>query len=148
MKRYIFSDIAALLFIILFAYTATSKFLDHELFVFQLRLAPLPFMIPLAPLLGWLMPGIEAIIVILLSIKKYRLKGLYASVILMFLFEIYILAMLSTGSHLPCTCGGIISTMTWKQHLPFNAFFILIGIAGIIKSNQQKKDSRQFAESL
>lgn len=148
MKRQVILDIAAILFIILFAYTSTSKFLDRELFVFQIRLAPLPLMITLAPLLGWLIPLIEAALVITLSISKYRLRGLYASVILMVLFEIYIIAMLLSGSHLPCTCGGIISTMTWKQHLPFNAIFILIGTVAIIQSKHKTKARQQFAGSL
>jgi len=44
--------------------------------------------------------------------------------------------MLLSGQHLPCTCGGIISKMSWKQHLGFNALFILVGLIGIIKTKK------------
>lgn len=139
MKNTTLEDIAALLFIILFTYTATSKFLDYELFVFQMRLAPLPWMTVLAPILGWLMPLIETGLVILLLIRRSRLQGIFASVILLVLFEIYIAGMLFSGRHLPCTCGGIISTMTWKQHLLFNGIFILIGLLAIVRSKKLTK---------
>lgn len=148
MKKVDFSDIAAIVFILLFAYTATSKFLNYGLFVFQMRLAPLPLMTTVAPLLGWLLPVTEAALVLFLTVKKYRLTALYASVSLMTLFEIYIIAMLSTGDHLPCTCGGFISTMTWKQHLPFNAVFIIMGIIAIFKTRQQNKAPHKYAGSL
>jgi hypothetical protein len=44
---------------------------------------------------------------------------------------IYIAIMLLSGSHLPCTCGGIISDVGWKEHLYFNGLFIIISILSI-----------------
>ena len=41
MKKRFLIEIYRTMLIILFAYTATSKFLDYGLFVFQMRLAPL-----------------------------------------------------------------------------------------------------------
>jgi putative oxidoreductase len=130
---YILVKVITALFVLLFAYTATSKFLDYNLFVFQMRLAPLPMMILVAPILGWLMPSIELIIAISLLFGRFRLNALYASVILLLIFEFYIVGMLLSRQHLPCTCGGIISTMSWKQHLIFNGVFIAIGLTAIVK---------------
>ena len=135
MKTTYFKQLVTLLLIALFTYTATSKFLDYDKFVFQMRLAPVPLMSLLAPVLGWVVPAIEMLIAITLAAGFFyvplKIKGLWASVILLTIFEVYIMAMLLSGSHLPCTCGGIISQMGWKQHLIFNAFFIIGGMLSI-----------------
>lgn len=137
-NRNLFAIVLTGLLVLLFAYTATSKLLDYNKFVFQMRLAPLPVMKSVAPTLGWLMPSIEMLISIGLLISQFRFKALYASVILLFVFECYITGMLLTGQHLPCTCGGIISSMSWKQHLLFNAVFIWAGIIAIKQSRNYK----------
>lgn len=136
----ILPEMVIFLYVLLFAYTATSKFLDYKLFVFQMRLAPLPFMIAIAPVLGWLMPLIESALAVGLLIKRYRFNALFVSVILMIFFEAYIISMLLSGQHLPCTCGGIISAMSWKAHLMFNATFIFLGII----ATKQLKDKQNI----
>jgi hypothetical protein len=130
------ADITCLLLLLLFVYTSASKFLNYDRFIFQMRLAPVPWMKILAPILAWLVPSIETLIAIgfvigVLFIPAFKVKSLYASVILLLAFEIYIMVMLSSGLHLPCTCGGIISQMGWKQHLLFNGLFIIAGILSI-----------------
>jgi hypothetical protein len=145
MKKDVLSEICVALLILLFSYTAVSKFLDQYRFVFQMRLAPLPLMKSLAPVLGWLMPLIESLIVVGLLIPVYRLKALYVSVILLCSFEIYITGMLLSGLQLPCTCGGIISRMSWSQHLVFNAVFIgisFIAISGLRRSSGRSVNKR------
>jgi putative oxidoreductase len=131
MKKELIATACISLIVLLFVYTSASKFLDYPKFVFQLRLAPLPMMITLAPVIGWLVPLAELLVPLGLLTEKYRLKALFATVALLILFEFYITAMLLTGKHLPCTCGGIISTLGWKQHLLFNALFILIAVTAI-----------------
>lgn len=131
MKKLNFISIVVALYILLFSYTAVSKFLDYELFVFQMKLAPLPLMPTIAPLIGILLPLVELAFCILLLTERWQVLALKSSVVLMTIFEIYIVAMLFTGKELPCTCGGIISTMGWKQHLLFNGFFIMIGLLAI-----------------
>ena len=126
-----FVTIVRFLLILLFAYTATSKIIGHHRFIFQMELAPVPFIKSVAPLLGWVIPIIELLIVSGLLTKRFRLPGLLASLFLLIVFEIYITAMLLSGSHLPCTCGGIVSQMGWKQHLIFNAIFIVGGVLSI-----------------
>ncbi|MES2060462.1 MAG: MauE/DoxX family redox-associated membrane protein [Bacteroidota bacterium] len=127
--KMILTQICLLLLCLLFVYTSASKFLDNDKFVFQMRLAPVPLMKIAAPVLGWLVPAVEFTLSIVLAVGMFvpsiKIKALKASAFLLVAFEIYIIIMLLSGSHLPCTCGGIISTMGWKQHLFFNAFFIL-----------------------
>jgi putative oxidoreductase len=142
MKRTIIPNIVSFLIILLFVYTSTSKFLDYDKFVFQMRLAPVPLMKILAPILGWVVPAVEMVVAISLAVGFFfpaiKMKGLFGSVYLLSIFEIYIAIMLLSGSHLPCTCGGIVSQMGWKQHLFFNAFFIICGILSIKYSKKQK----------
>jgi putative oxidoreductase len=129
------TSIVVLLLALLYIYTSASKILNYDKFVFQMRLAPVPLMKTLAPTLGWFMPIVESILAIGLAAgffyPIFKIKALYASVVLLIIFEIYIGIMLLSGSHLPCTCGGIISEMGWQQHLLFNAFFIISGTMSI-----------------
>ncbi|MBS1519855.1 MAG: hypothetical protein JST50_02570 [Bacteroidetes bacterium] len=134
MKSNRWKESIAFLLIVLFAYTATSKFLDHYRFVFQMRLAPFPLMKTFAPALGWIMPVLEWILVIGLGIginsPRHLFIPLWVSFFLILLFEIYISVMLLSGLRLPCTCGGVISEMSWSVHLIFNAvFLVLTGVA-------------------
>lgn len=142
MKTTFFKELVPILLILLFSYTATSKFLDFHKFVFQMSLAPVPLMKTFAPILGWVVPTLEFLIITTLAIGFFyptiKKGGLYASVLLLIVFEIYIATMLLSGSHLPCTCGGIISTMGWTQHLWFNGFFIIAGTLSIIYSQIHK----------
>lgn len=134
---------AAVILIVLFGYTAISKILAYDKFVFQLRLVQMPIVALLAPVIGVLVPTVEMIIVWMLCKDNLRIKGLYASFLLLLVFEIYITIMLLSGEKLPCTCGGIISQMSWKTHLVFNAVFMIISILPTI----YKPKSRIFSGS-
>lgn len=146
MRKISFTDIVSILLLLLFVYTSTSKFLDYDKFVFQMKLAPFPLMKLMAPVLGWFIPTIEALLSIGLATgileSRYQLTGICASLILLVLFEIYIAGMLLSGMTLPCTCGGIISKMSWKQHLCFNGLFIILSVIaiGITKKLKHKPE--------
>jgi putative oxidoreductase len=129
----------SLLLIMLFTYTALSKLLEQDIFVFQMKLSPVKFMAQWAAILGWLVPLAELFIVGLLLIKDFRTTGLYLSFFLLLAFEIYISAMLLSGLSLPCTCGGVISRLGWKGHLLFNAAFMLVAALPIFMNIRRKK---------
>jgi hypothetical protein len=126
------------LLVVLWSYAATGKLSDHWRFVFQLHLSPLPLIRSLATILSWVVPVTEASVAVALLTGRFRMTGLYSSLLLLVAFEIYIAAMLLSGLHLPCTCGGIISKMGWKQHLFFNGFFIAISFTAIILTKKNK----------
>lgn len=133
-KKEVFITVTITLTILLFMYTAVSKLLEYDIFVFQMRRAPVPFMQSWAPFIGRVVPIIELALVALLFIDKTRYWGLICSLLLMVSFEIYIIWMkimeMQTGVELPCTCGGVISNMGWTTHLLFNAVFIsLLGLS-------------------
>ena len=122
--RYWFSQIVAAMMVLLLLYTALSKFMDHDRFVGAMRHNPL--ISPFAVFLSWAVPITETAIVLLLFIPQSRSVGLLAGSILMAMFTCYVAFMLLTSSKLPCTCGGILQAMTWRQHLWFNLFFTAI----------------------
>lgn len=125
MKLKRLTQICTPLLVLLFSYTAFSKLLEQDKFIFQLNLSPFPLMPDFAVPLAWILPQLELVIVALLLYPAYHRIGLVASIALLLVFELYIAGMMLTGLKLPCSCGGIISQMSWGVHLVFNAFFIL-----------------------
>ncbi|WP_111959406.1 MauE/DoxX family redox-associated membrane protein [Chryseobacterium lathyri] len=118
-------DIVVLLLVILFLYTAVSKFVDFKGFTYDLNNQPFPN--SLTPILRWLVPLTEIGIVLGLIFEKTRLLALYASLILMSLFTIYTaLVLFHVFEYVPCSCGGVIKHLSWPQHLIFNLFFVVI----------------------
>ncbi|MGN6801262.1 MAG: MauE/DoxX family redox-associated membrane protein [Ginsengibacter sp.] len=58
------------------------------------------------------------------------------------MFTTYLLYMILTKSTLPCSCGGAIQKLSWRQHIFFNTFFILISIVAIYILNYLHKQER------
>ncbi|RBQ06812.1 MauE/DoxX family redox-associated membrane protein [Pedobacter miscanthi] len=120
--------LSAILLVLLWGYAGFSKLADYGRFVEQMKLAPVPLMKHLAPLLGIAVPVAELVLVGLLFSERFRKTGLWLSFLLLLVFTLYISLMLLSGLRLPCTCGGLISKLGWRQHLIFNAFFMLISL--------------------
>jgi len=57
--------------------------------------------------------------------------GFYAAFGLMVILTVYLALMLGTQQHLPCSCGGAIEGLTWRQHVLFNLFFLALAGLGI-----------------
>jgi uncharacterized membrane protein YphA (DoxX/SURF4 family) len=137
MRKNTIVEIISLLFIILFLYTGISKLMDYAVFKEQIATSPL-----LAPISGWiaiLLPAIEIMLSVILFIPRWRLKGLYASLVLMIMFTGYIIAILTFNEHIPCSCGGVIELLSWKGHIAFNSAFIGLALAGIALGKGMKK---------
>jgi len=122
-------DGCAFCLIFLFVYAATAKLLNLNLFLFHLE--TYPWIRHLSMVVGWGVPLVELGVAGLLLSGKGRLAGFYASLALMIVFTVYLVAMLNSGSHLPCSCGGVIQSLSWHQHIWFNCLFILIAGAGL-----------------
>lgn len=129
MKRHVIVEALAALLILLFVYTASSKLMEYENFRNVLLQSPL--IGKQAPLVAWALPLIELIIAVLLFIPRTRLTGLWCSFILMTVFTLYIAYMLAFVTKHPCPCGGVLSKLTWPQHLVFNIFFTLLSVVAI-----------------
>lgn len=134
------------LFVGLFGYTAISKALDiHS---FRIAMLKSDLIKPYVKILSYAIPATEIIIALLLLIPVLKIRkltiqtrkiGLYASLILMAGFTFYVAYILKYYEHLPCTCGGFINNMTWKQHLVFNISLLLLAAWAIYLTYKQSK---------
>lgn len=129
LNKQIIIEIIALLFIILFLYTAISKLMEYS--IFKEQLATSPVLKPVASIIAISLPVTEIIVAISLFIYRWRLYGLYASFVLMMLFTGYIAAILTFSSEIPCSCGGVLAQLSWLQHLIFNSVLIAFAFVGI-----------------
>ncbi|HEY4147274.1 MAG TPA: MauE/DoxX family redox-associated membrane protein, partial [Chitinophagaceae bacterium] len=98
--------------------------------VFREQLADSPVLKPFSGFIAWALPAVEILVGILLIVPRWRLKGLWLSLGLLIAFLVYIIVMMTTSDHLPCSCGGLLEQLSWKGHIVFNsAFAVLAGIA-------------------
>lgn len=123
------SQAAAAWFILLFVYTGVTKLLS--LASFQKVLSDSSLLRHFSVFVSWSLPLAELVVAALLLFPATRKAGLYVSLVLVLLFTAYIGWMLLYAPHLPCSCGGVISALNWKQHFFFNLFCIALAIAGI-----------------
>ena len=141
-------EIICFLYISLFVYAAVSKFLDFE--NFQVQLGQSPLLSAYAEWVVYSIPIVEIFISILLLIPKYRYFGLLFAFGLMVMFSVYIVIILNYSSFIPCSCGGILSQMSWTEHLIFNISFILLALLAIFlqKKLQSSNYNSFFAVTL
>lgn len=129
MNRSKIVEVISVLYILLFVYTATSKLI----WVNDLKtvLVKYPLIGNFSNTIAWGLPIVELIVSLLLLIPATRLKGLYAALVLMSGFTLYLIYMLSFAENLPCTCGGMLQKLSWPQHLILNVIFIILSLLGI-----------------
>jgi hypothetical protein len=141
MKRTFLVNSIVYFFILLFLYTGVDKLMAINSFKDQMISSPL--LGSFAGFISWALPITEIVLAIILFIPRWTLKGLYASLILMVCFTIYLIAILLIDDHLSCSCGGIIEELSPRQHLFFNGItIILAGLA--ILSFRRQQPSKQF----
>jgi putative oxidoreductase len=101
MKRNKIVEVISALFILLFVYTATSKLI----WINDLKdvLVKYPLIGNFSNLVAWGLPIVELFVALLLFIPATRLKGFFASLILMTGFTLYLIYMLLFTPNLPCT---------------------------------------------
>jgi len=141
MKKTIIIEIISGLLAILFVYASLSKLLNYTTFRLQVSASPV---IGQFAAIAWTLPVIEIIITVLLTINATRKYGLYASAFLLILFTGYIVCMLAFVKHLPCSCGGVLNKLSWKQHVLFNIFFLLVCLSGIVIERKRKYQSYEY----
>jgi hypothetical protein len=126
------------LLVLLFAYAGSSKLLGHELFLSQLM--RMNMLHTVAGAIAFFLPALEILTAVLLAVERLQKFGLWLTAFLMTTFTFYVAAMLILEPSLPCSCGGVISSMTWKEHLLFNIFFMLLSWKALLHyHNPQNK---------
>lgn len=139
-KRMMIIEVICFLYVILFLYAAFSKVLDYADFRLQISRSPLAKGFSSwqewSEYIAVLIPVLEIVLAIALTIPRYRFKAMIASLALMMMFTIYIVLILTVAPFIPCLCGGIIQKMSWSQHLVFNVFFIGLALAALVLSRK------------
>jgi hypothetical protein len=141
--RNIKSEIIAALLILLFAHTAFQKYLEHRTFLHTLESSTL--LNPIATFVSWSVPLTELAIVCLLLFPLLRKIGLLCAAVLLTAFTIYIVYMLLFSPTMPCSCGGIVSSLSWKQHILFNIVFIGLALYGWYSMRESNDPNNNIA---
>jgi putative oxidoreductase len=145
-KKSISETLTALL-VFLFLYTGLSKFFEHQTFNAVLKSSPL--LGSMAGFISYALPGFEILVTALLIIPKTRMYGLWASLVLLTGFTLYLIYMINFTPKLPCSCGGVIKNMTWRQHILFNVSFIVLNSITIwLYKNSEKEQLKNLNYSL
>ncbi|MDP3467064.1 MAG: hypothetical protein Q8S11_01940 [Daejeonella sp.] len=131
-------QVISYLLILLWVYAAASKLIDYD--TSRAQMLNQIFSKSIANVLVWAVPFTELLAGSLLIFLKTRLAGLYASLLLLISFTIYIgLVMNNVFGRIPCSCGGVLNKMTWEQHLTFNLAFMLLTSTAILFSAHLKE---------
>ncbi|NRF41241.1 MauE/DoxX family redox-associated membrane protein [Pedobacter foliorum] len=123
-KNEFITQVSALLLIVLSSYTAMNKLIYQDRFAFQLQLIPWSVITKNASLIGISIPLIQLTIALMLCFGRYRLFGLLGALILLSVFEIYLITLIWNYENLPCSCGGISAHLNWTSHIIINAILI------------------------
>tara|TARA_R110002167_G_scaffold366411_1_gene596165 strand:+ start:8885 stop:9367 length:483 start_codon:yes stop_codon:yes gene_type:complete len=132
-------EMVSILFILLFGYAGLTKFLEGHRFYDNIRNSPILGGETLASLASWMVPLAELAVALLLVRSRSRLMGLYGAMGLMLLFTGYTLAIVFFAPYRPCSCGGVISLLSWEQHLVFNILLLLLAVLGIVLSLKEQR---------
>lgn len=136
-RRNILSETLAALLILLFVYVALSKITKFTSFAISLTQSPL--IENKAMFFAYAIPAIELLVSVLLFFPRTRLWGFYSSSVLMILFTGYVTYLVVYVPHVPCSCGGVLKSMTWMQHLYFNIIYTLIALTGVLIERNRLK---------
>lgn len=67
------------------------------------------------------------------------------------MFTAYIFIILSFTIYIPCSCGGVLETMGWTEHLVFNLFFVAMASIGVLtqlNTAQKKEDDYKLGDGV
>ncbi len=133
------------LLVLLFLYTGLVKFRDLQQFAGEMRNQVFPKM--MVPYIVWILPSMEIGIALLLLFDRTRFAGLLYSFVLMLLFTAYTaLVLLHVFKRVPCSCGGVIRSLSWGQHLAFNLFFLAVSVMAIKLFMHEDRGNRKPEE--
>jgi hypothetical protein len=125
------------LLIVLFTYTAINKLMHFPNFILTISRSSI-----IGSKAGFIAPAVitvEWLIVILLFFPGLRKIGLLLSSLLLFAFTAYVAYILATEPKLPCSCGGIVQQLSWKNHLILNTVLTILAATAFILLNRKQK---------
>lgn len=136
-KAYVIEDLLSFLLVLLFVYASVSKILDFQNFRTEMGQSPMLNAYAHIAAPGVLMA--ELFLAVLLSIPSTRRWALLLSFSLMCMFTAYIIIILNFSDYVPCSCGGVLQQLGWKEHILFNLVFVGFAAAGFVMSDVRQK---------
>ena len=133
--RKIFIETIRYAYILLFIYAALYKLFDIH--YFERQLAKSPLIVDFSHFLSYSVPLTELTLAVLILMPKTRWYGLVGGTAVMLSFTLYITYILNFSPQLPCSCGGILATMGWRDHLIFNSIYVIAGITALCLMHQK-----------
>ncbi|MEO6521001.1 MAG: MauE/DoxX family redox-associated membrane protein [Mucilaginibacter sp.] len=125
-----YQRVIAILLILLWAYSAVDKLTDFP--KFRLELGKSPLISGFQNVVAVIVPLTELTVALLLRIKKTVIPGLYASFALLSLFTAYLVVILNYSYYIPCSCNGLMASMSWSAHIVFNIVCLLLTASAIV----------------
>lgn len=134
-------ELICLILSALFAYTGLSKWLDWH--GTKAALYNQVFPIWMADVILYGLPPLEVMVSMMLLVSRWRSWGLWLSVILMTLFTGYIsLVLTGVFGRVPCSCGGVLNSLVWWEHLGFNLVVLVMGVWGVwVKKRETRHET-------
>lgn len=123
-------DTVTILLIILWVYAAFSKLLDYS--NFNIELSKSPLLTSFAPIVAIGIPLLEIGLAVMLLIERTKFLALVMSTSLLLLFTCYLFIILNYSSYVPCSCGGILGRLGYKEHIIFNLILFALGVISIL----------------
>jgi hypothetical protein len=119
----------------LWLYTGFMKLIHLDEFMMEVAMSPLLAYIEI-PRYGLItMATFEILVAVLLLMKPTQIVALYASLLMMLAYTVYLIVLVTAFSNIPCACGGILGGMSYPVHIAFNIFFTLVALVGIYTSD-------------
>ena len=141
-------EIISILYVVVFAFTGLTKLMEGDRFFNNLNNSPiLPDLVWLSYIISWVVPTLEIVIALLIAIPRTRLKGLYSALGLMIAFTIYVVGIVFISPYAPCSCGGIITLLSWPQHLIFNVGLIILALVAIRSLKKGPTLAKEFIQT-
>lgn len=140
-KRYskVTQEIIVSIFVLIFVYAALTKLIEGDRFYNNLNNSPIFESSFFASTLSWLIPFLEIVVSLFVIKPKTRIIGLYGALGLMLVFTTYVGGIVFYSPYIPCSCGGVISLLSWPQHLILNICLLALAILGILLYKKRKK---------
>ncbi|MEO8583413.1 MAG: MauE/DoxX family redox-associated membrane protein [Flavitalea sp.] len=128
------ASLSGSLLVLMYTYAAISKLLMYNAFRFEFLGHVL--IRNYTGIIAWTFPVSELPIVCLIIMSGTHQISLRSDIGLLIFFTLYIIWMFRFYSSAPCSCGGVLSEMSWKPRLLFNLFFIGIGLTPLMYSRE------------
>lgn len=120
------------LIVSLFTYSAFVKIIGFQ--AFSIRFSRIPVIYNTNTwYLSYAIVALEVLIPILILTPSTRKYGLRIVTSVLIIFTMFLVSKEIDSSTEPCMCGGILESLSLRQHIVFNLFFIAISIVMLFK---------------